>query len=159
MPTKEYEHEPFSPSPPSLHGPAAHPGRLRRRQPQDRQRPPAALPMHPRCRRPSSIPMPSGQVPATWVPPVYDREGTIVRPRDPSVEWDFEDYQHAPWLAGSSRSAPACSATARIVGRTGRKSGLAAVPFTLQSGWRRRRRSMLSAAECEGAAGSRSSCA
>ncbi len=47
-----------------------------------------------------------GQVPATWVPPVYDREGTIVRPRDPSVEWDFEDYQHAPWLAGRSRSAP-----------------------------------------------------
>jgi len=48
-----------------------------------------------------------GQVPATWVPPVYDREGTIVRPRDPSVEWDFKDYQHAPWLAGASRSAPA----------------------------------------------------
>lgn len=47
-----------------------------------------------------------GQVPATWVPPVYDREGTIVRPRDPSVEWDFEDYQHAPWLTGRSRSAP-----------------------------------------------------
>ena len=47
-----------------------------------------------------------GQVPATWVPPVYDRDETIVRPRDPSVEWDFEDYQHAPWLAGRSRSAP-----------------------------------------------------
>jgi len=48
----------------------------------------------------------SGQVPATWVPSVYDREGTIIRPHDPSVEWDFEDYQHAPWLAGRSRSAP-----------------------------------------------------
>ena len=48
-----------------------------------------------------------GQVPATWVPPVYDREGTIVRPHDPLIEWDFEDYQHAPWLAGKSRSAPA----------------------------------------------------
>ncbi len=47
-----------------------------------------------------------GQVPATWVPPVYDREGTIIRPHDPLVEWDFEDYQHAPWLAGRSRSAP-----------------------------------------------------
>ena len=47
-----------------------------------------------------------GQVPATWAPPVYDRDGTIVRLRDPSVEWDFEDYQHAPWLAGRSRSAP-----------------------------------------------------
>ena len=48
----------------------------------------------------------SGQAPATWLPPVYDRQGTIVRPRDPSVEWDFEDYQHAPWLTGRSRSAP-----------------------------------------------------
>ena len=47
-----------------------------------------------------------GQVPATWVPWVHDRDGTIVRPRDPSVEWGFEDYRHAPWLAGRSRSAP-----------------------------------------------------
>lgn len=48
-----------------------------------------------------------GQVPATWVPPVYDRNGTIVRPHDPSIEWDFENYQHAPWLTGRSRAAPA----------------------------------------------------
>lgn len=48
-----------------------------------------------------------GQVPATWTPPVFDREGTVIRPRDPSVEWDFEDYQHAPWLTGRSRAAPA----------------------------------------------------
>ncbi len=47
-----------------------------------------------------------GQVPATWTPPVYDRDGTIIHPHDPSVEWDFEDYQHAPWLAGKSPSAP-----------------------------------------------------
>ena len=48
-----------------------------------------------------------GQAPATWTPPVFDREGTVVRTRDPSVEWDFEDYQHAPWLTERSRSAPA----------------------------------------------------
>lgn len=47
-----------------------------------------------------------GQTPATWVPRVYDRDETIVRLRDPSVEWDFEDYRHAPWLAGRPRSAP-----------------------------------------------------
>ncbi len=47
-----------------------------------------------------------GQVPATWLPPVYDRAGTIVRPRDPSIEWDFEDYEHAPWLTGRSHTAP-----------------------------------------------------
>ncbi len=65
--------------------------------------PPHAPPVPAPLYDPYAVP---GQVPATWVPPVYDREGTIVRPRDPSVEWDFEDYQHAPWLAGRSRSAP-----------------------------------------------------
>ena len=66
--------------------------------------PPLAPPMHAPYYDPFAAP---GQVPATWTPPVYDRESTIVRPQDPSVEWDFEDYQHAPWLAGKSRSAPA----------------------------------------------------
>lgn len=47
-----------------------------------------------------------GQAPARWVPRVHDRDGTIVRLRDPSVEWDFEDYQHAPWVGKRTRSAP-----------------------------------------------------
>jgi len=65
---------------------------------------PPALPVRAPFYDPFAAP---GQVPATWMPPVYDREGTIVRLHDPSVEWHFEDYQHAPWLAGKSRSAPA----------------------------------------------------
>ena len=65
------------------------------------------LPSAPAVRSPLFDPFATpGQVPATWLPPVYDREGTIVRPQDPSAEWDFEDYQHAPWLTGRSRSAP-----------------------------------------------------
>ena len=65
--------------------------------------PPHAPPVRAPLYDPYAMP---GQVPATWMPPVYDREGTIIRPHDPSVEWDFEDYQYAPWLAGKSRSAP-----------------------------------------------------
>ncbi len=67
-----------------------------------------SAPPAPPVRAPSFDPFAApGQVPATWTPPVFDREGTVTRTRDLSVEWDFEDYQHAPWLTGQSRSTPA----------------------------------------------------
>ncbi len=48
--------------------------------------PPHAPPVRAPLYDPYAMP---GQVPATWMPPVYDREGTIIRPHDPSVEWDL----------------------------------------------------------------------
>lgn len=46
---------------------------------------------------------------ATWTPPVYNRDGTIVRPADPNVSVGRPDYEHAGWAtgaAGGSASAP-----------------------------------------------------
>lgn len=50
-----------------------------------------------------------GQADAIWVPPVYDRDGTIVAPSEPATQRDRPDYEHAPWAtgaAGGSRYAP-----------------------------------------------------
>lgn len=47
-----------------------------------------------------------GQAPATWVPPVFNRNGTIVQLKDPSQYWDHEDYSHAPWLGRGQEAAP-----------------------------------------------------
>lgn len=44
---------------------------------------------------------PPGSAPVTWMPPVFNREGTIVRPADPSVDWRREDYERAPWYPGA----------------------------------------------------------
>ena len=45
-----------------------------------------------------------GETPATWRPPVYDRNGTIQKPIEPSSQWDRPDYEHAPWATGAGRS-------------------------------------------------------
>ena len=42
-----------------------------------------------------------GQSNATWRPPVIDRNGTIVKPYDPSVEQGRPDYEHAEWATGA----------------------------------------------------------
>jgi hypothetical protein len=42
--------------------------------------------------------MRAGDAPATWVAPTYDRHGTIVAPDDPTLNWQWEDYQNAPWF-------------------------------------------------------------
>ena len=46
---------------------------------------------------------------ATWTPPVINRDGTIVRPADPSVSVGRPDYEHTQWAtgaAGGSGNAP-----------------------------------------------------
>lgn len=50
-----------------------------------------------------------GTANATWVPPVVNRHGTVVRPNDPSVLFGRPDYEHAEWAtggAGGDRLAP-----------------------------------------------------
>jgi hypothetical protein len=52
---------------------------------------------------------PYGQADAVWVPPVYDRNGTIVAPSEPASQRDRPDYEHARWAtgaAGGSQYAP-----------------------------------------------------
>jgi hypothetical protein len=50
-----------------------------------------------------------GSVNATWQPPVYNRQGTIVAPREPSSQQGRPGYEHAQWAtgaAGGSQFAP-----------------------------------------------------
>ena len=50
-----------------------------------------------------------GQANATWRPPVVNRNGTVVKPYDPSVEQGRPDFEHAEWAtgaAGGSTQAP-----------------------------------------------------
>lgn len=44
---------------------------------------------------------PYGEANATWTPPVWDRNGTIVRPVDPGVELGRPPYETAPWATGT----------------------------------------------------------
>lgn len=45
---------------------------------------------------------PYGDANATWTPPVWNRDGTIVKPADPSVEFGRPSYESAPWATGAS---------------------------------------------------------
>jgi hypothetical protein len=50
-----------------------------------------------------------GEANAIWRPPVVDRNGTIVKPYEPSTQGTRPDYEHAPFAygaAGGSRSSP-----------------------------------------------------
>lgn len=50
-----------------------------------------------------------GEANATWLPPVIDRNGTIVKPWEPSTQASRPHYEQAPWAtgaAGGSRWAP-----------------------------------------------------
>jgi hypothetical protein len=49
-----------------------------------------------------------GRANATWQPPVADRNGTIVKPHEPSTSLDRPDDEHAPWAIGAG-SAPSAS--------------------------------------------------
>lgn len=52
---------------------------------------------------------PYGQANATWQAPVFNRDGTIVKPVEPATEAGRPDYEHAPWATGAdggSRFAP-----------------------------------------------------
>jgi hypothetical protein len=39
---------------------------------------------------------------ATWRPPVYDRNGTIVKPADPATQSSRPNYETAEWATGAS---------------------------------------------------------
>jgi hypothetical protein len=50
-----------------------------------------------------------GEANATWQPPVFNRDGTIVKPAEPSTQDDRPRYEFAPWAtgaAGGSQFAP-----------------------------------------------------
>jgi hypothetical protein len=44
---------------------------------------------------------PYGTANATWSPPTFNRDGTIVKPAEPSTQDDRPDYEHAPWATGA----------------------------------------------------------
>lgn len=51
-----------------------------------------------------------GEANATWAPPIYNRDGTVVKPAEPSSQSDRPAYEFAPWAtgaAGGSQNAPA----------------------------------------------------
>jgi len=39
---------------------------------------------------------------ATWRPPVYDRQGTIVKPAEPASQGTRPDYEHSSWATGAA---------------------------------------------------------
>lgn len=43
-----------------------------------------------------------GSARAIWAPPVYNRQGTIVKPTDTRNDTGREDYEHSPWATGAS---------------------------------------------------------
>lgn len=45
---------------------------------------------------------PYGEVNAIWTPPVWSRNGTIVKPADPGIEVRRPPYENAPWASGAS---------------------------------------------------------
>ena len=52
---------------------------------------------------------PYGEANATWQPPVFNRDGTVVRPTEPATDADRPPYETAPWAtgaAGGSQFAP-----------------------------------------------------
>ena len=44
---------------------------------------------------------PYGETNATWTPPVWNRNGTIMKPADPGVELGRPPYESAPWATGA----------------------------------------------------------
>jgi hypothetical protein len=45
--------------------------------------------------------MPYGTANATWAAPIYNRQGTIVKPTDPRADYGRQPYETAPWAAGA----------------------------------------------------------
>lgn len=67
---------------------------------------PAAPPVRNPTYNPSS---PYGEANAVWQPPVFNRDGTIVRLIEPSSQSGRPSYETAPWATGAdggSRFAP-----------------------------------------------------
>jgi hypothetical protein len=45
---------------------------------------------------------PYGEANATWTPPTFNSDGTIVKPTEPSTQDDRPSYETAPWANGAS---------------------------------------------------------
>lgn len=60
--------------------------------------PPAAPPLKHPLYDPTAA---YGSARATWAPPTYNRDGTMVRPEDPDVSIGRPDYEHAQWATGA----------------------------------------------------------
>jgi hypothetical protein len=43
-----------------------------------------------------------GEANATWNPPVFNRDGTIMKPVEPASQSDRPEYEFAPWATGAS---------------------------------------------------------
>ena len=43
-----------------------------------------------------------GSANAIWTPPVYDRNGTIVKPVEPASQGTRPDYEHSTWATGAA---------------------------------------------------------
>jgi hypothetical protein len=43
-----------------------------------------------------------GEANATWTPPVFNRDGTIMKPTEPASQSDRSGYEFAPWASGAS---------------------------------------------------------
>ncbi len=43
-----------------------------------------------------------GEANAIWTPPVFNRDGTIVKPAEPSTQSDRPAYESAPWATGAA---------------------------------------------------------
>jgi hypothetical protein len=43
-----------------------------------------------------------GTANATWQAPVFNRDGTIVKPSEPASQADRPDYESAPWATGAA---------------------------------------------------------
>jgi hypothetical protein len=61
-----------------------------------------SAPPSPAVIHPSYDPYPAyGEANATWRPPVVDRNGTIVKPAEPSTQGTRPDYEHSTWASGA----------------------------------------------------------
>ena len=45
---------------------------------------------------------PTARPTLTWQPPTFNRDGTIVKPAEPSSQSDRPNYEFAPWATGAS---------------------------------------------------------
>lgn len=45
---------------------------------------------------------PYGEANATWRAPVYNRDGTVVKPAEPASQYDRPSYETAPWASGAA---------------------------------------------------------
>ena len=44
---------------------------------------------------------PYGEANASWQPPIFNRDGTIMRPTEPATDADRPSYETAPWATGA----------------------------------------------------------